>query len=886
MSRAQKYVRWFAAVVLLLAGAQIAASLFVKTTAARSYLVAHLQRAFGRPVQAGSFSVQILPKPQLSIDNVTIGEDPAFGNEYFLRAENLGASLRWRGLLTGHFEFGTMSFARPSLILVRNAQGRWNLEDWLPPADGARSNSSNDGNGALQSRIPSTHHLQKIEFDDGRINFKTGAEKRPFAFTGVSGSVEQMDGGRWHLQLEAVPWRSGVGLQSSGLIEVRGDVAGTSARLKPAQLEVHWEKASLADLFRLATGNDPGVRGEFALDGTARLGKSLNGQESPPGLWHFEAQARAMQMHRWDLTERSDNPKANLRVIGTWDLPSGEVRADTLQLTLPNSQAAGSAVLETKFPPRFHVTVNSAAMQAEDLLAWCRAFQPNVAEEITADQRFSGSGEFHGWPLQWDAAEISSTGGTVAVPGLEQAIQIDPFQGALHGRRFMLEPVRVVLGSSPASAKSKGKLGKSAVMRAHMNSENTIESVLLEDFASGEGLLRVYVRMADVRPAFQVAAAFGHPLNHGWELSGGTGGRFELGWQRGFKNRHWNSSFDLSKAQVQAAGLNLPLKLDEVHVDTKETGKKIQVGRVAAFGGVWGGSIEEHKAVQATEASEWRFQLHTDLLDAAEMDRWVGPRSRPSWLQRLMTSLLVKNEPVAKPSELLRRISADGDVSIDNFVVEKVRLTHAMGKVSLRNLHLEVRDAQAQWAGGLVSGEMKALFAALPKYEVGADFSHVNLAQLPWTSRWAERWSGAASGKIRLTTDGVGRDELLKKLTGSGELRLNGVEFRGWDVPGSVESGTLRTGVSRWSSGEGEFLLDGPNLTLQAVKLEAPHGIDELNGKIGFGQDGKLTFTPASPENRNLAVVPSRRTLQVSGPLDTPVVVVEPVSASGAGPGR
>ena len=85
-------------------------------------------------MQVGRFSVQILPIPELDVDAVTIGEDPAFGNEYFLRAEHMTARLRWLGLLRGHFEFGTMSFTRPSLILVRNADGHWNLEGWLPPA--------------------------------------------------------------------------------------------------------------------------------------------------------------------------------------------------------------------------------------------------------------------------------------------------------------------------------------------------------------------------------------------------------------------------------------------------------------------------------------------------------------------------------------------------------------------------------------------------------------------------------------------------------------------------------------------------------------------------------------------------------------------------------
>jgi hypothetical protein len=139
--------------------------------------------------------------------------------------------------------------------------------------------------------------------------------------------------------------------------------------------------------------------------------------------------------------------------------------------------------------------------------------------------------------------------------------------------------------------------------------------------------------------------------------------------------------------------------------------------------------------------------------------------------------------------------------------------------------------------------------------------------------------SGAVNGQVHLTTVGVGREELLEKLAGHGEIKLNGVEFRGWDVPSSVESGTVHTGTSRWTTGEGEITLAGRNVALDSIKLDTPHGKTELTGTIGFGQDGKLTFTPALPENRTPPRnVPARRTLQVSGPLDTPVVVVEPIS--------
>src|SRR5271170_2301459 len=220
MIRLRKYGGIAVLLLAILLALQAGISLLARTHRMKENLIAHLESAFGRPVQAGRFSVQILPIPELEVDNVTIGEDPAFGHEYFLRAEQMTAGFSWLGLLRGHIEFGTMSFTRPSLILVRNAEGRWNLERWLPPAAPAASRGSTSSGVSAAPRAEATYHLQKIDFDDGRINFKLGDEKRPFAFTNVSGSVEQVSPGR-------------------NLLHAPGNVRERKRPLLVAQLEVN-----------------------------------------------------------------------------------------------------------------------------------------------------------------------------------------------------------------------------------------------------------------------------------------------------------------------------------------------------------------------------------------------------------------------------------------------------------------------------------------------------------------------------------------------------------------------------------------------------------------------------------------------------------------------
>src|SRR5271168_4140065 len=124
MNRARKYGKYAMLLVVLLLAAQTGVSYLVRTHRIRGYLTARLEKSFGRPVQADNFSVQVLPIPELDIEGVTIGEDPSFGGEYFLRAERMAARLSWTGLLRGRIVFGTMALTKPSLILARNENGR------------------------------------------------------------------------------------------------------------------------------------------------------------------------------------------------------------------------------------------------------------------------------------------------------------------------------------------------------------------------------------------------------------------------------------------------------------------------------------------------------------------------------------------------------------------------------------------------------------------------------------------------------------------------------------------------------------------------------------------------------------------------------------------
>ena len=881
-------------IVALVIACQAGVSALSRTRRVHRYLVAHLERSFGRPVEVTQFDVRILPSPRLDANGVSVGEDPAFGYEYFLRAERLSASIRWTGLLRGHFEFGTLSLSRPSLILVRDTQGRWNLERWLPPAKGNCAATRVYGPPSAPAPV---NRLEKIEIDEGRVNFKNDADKTPFAFTSVSGSVEQISPGRWQLKLEAQPWRSGVALQSAGTVQVRGDLAGTSARLQPAEFTVHWDQVSLADLFRLLRGEDYGVRGVFALDATARSGASSSNAssaaastaarsastpaqsnravETPDGEWIFSMQARAGSIHRWDLPERPDNPRVNLICKGRWNPAAGNLNAEEMSIEAPKSNLRGTASISGGAPPGMELHVDSSGIQAADLLAWYRAFHADVAEGVEAEQYFTGALKLHGWPPELEGAAFSSRGGEIKLPQQAAPIRIGAVEGGAERSKLVIEPVRVSFPGKSSAAASAKAAAPASKRSASAEIQNAADIAFTHDFETHAGAVSITGRVENMENLLKVTAAFGRQINHGWELTGAASAALRWEWKERPLQGLWNGRVDITKAQLAAAGLNYPLKFEEAGIEWKGGKRTAQIGKAAGFGANWSGEISEASSADADAGkARWKFLLHADHLNAADLDRWVGPRGRPNWLQRLLPSLLGGTSETPAASELLRRVNAEGELRVDEVTVEKLQLEKVRANGAVHDLKLEVSDATAQWAGGKVHAKVRAAFSPLPKYDVTAEMEGVTLAQLPPADRVAQRFGGVAAGTVHLTTEGVGREELLRKLTGKGDVHLKNVEFRGWDVSASVTDGQPRTGASRWTAGEGVFTLRDRSITVDGLRLDSGKEETVVNGTVSFSRDADLTVETANAGKRLAMITGAQHVLKITGPLDGPRVSV------------
>ena len=451
----RNWLRAFLIGGVLLLAASAGFSRALRASAARRYLIAHLTASFGRPVDVSWFDFSLLDGARIEAHFVSVSDDPHFGNEYFLRADTLTAGLRWTALLAGRFEFGSVSLSRPSLNLARDAEGHWNIERWLPPASppGARPGFV----GPLApSRDARAARPARIDVDGGRINFKQGDNKSPFALVDVSGRVEQNGAGRWQLDLQARPMRAGVELQDIGTLGLRGSIAGTTARLQPAELNLTWRAASLADALRLVREDDYGMRGQLAVDLNAHIApldsSPIRGADSGAAQWSISGVARLTGMHGWRLPERDTDPAANLSAEMNWRLGDRRVDIRKLLVEMPASQLQGIGELDWThgFQPQLHI--ESSTLALGDVLSWYRALRPEVAEDLRADCALGVDLKLGGWPIQFQQGGIASVGGTLTAKSLPAPLRIGALKANVSHGGIDFAPAQISFASAATAA--------------------------------------------------------------------------------------------------------------------------------------------------------------------------------------------------------------------------------------------------------------------------------------------------------------------------------------------------------------------------------------------------------------------------------------------------
>jgi hypothetical protein len=847
----------------------------LRVRAVRRYLTAHLAASFGRPVDVMWFDFSLLDGARIEAHFVTVSDDPHFGSEYFLRADTLTAGLRWRSMLAGRFEFGAVSLTRPSLNLARDAEGNWNIERWLPPASpSASSTTARPGfvGPVAPPRDARAARPTQIDVAGGRINFKQGDNKSPFALVDVSGSVEENGAGRWQLDLEARPMRAGVELQDIGTLRLRGSIAGTSARLQPAELNLTWRAASFADALRLAWQDDYGMRGELAVDLDARVTPSQTstprGGESGGAQWSISAGARLTGLHGWRLPGRDTDPAANLAVEMNWRL--GEPRAEIRDLIveMPASRLQGNGDLDWAHGLRPELHLENSKLGLADVLAWYRALNPDVAEDLRADGALGLDLNLGGWPIQFQQGDIAGVGGTLTTKLLPAPLRIGPLKAGISRGGIELAPTEITIPFAPFAAASVANPAESGLRNSFIVHGSLVPQ--------GNGAFRWppewNVSIEGATPRAQdwlaLSAALAKPANSGWTAAGGLAIRMRGVHRADSSGQVWLGSMDFLGLTLNPPYVNQPLLFPKAHLEFTPSQRSVALSATEAFGAVWHGSMTRKYSDQL-----WTFDLSVDHLDAADLDRWLGPRARPGFLARFAGANSAAADPPPADS-VVTQLAARGRLRAGSISVPPMLMEQFDGEVELTGRTVHIRKAQASFFGGKVSGGLDAQLLPDPSYEFQGRFDRVDLAQLGNAVSFLNaRIGGNASATLTLSAHGVGRGDLIASMRGQGTLNGKKVELRGSNLSAAFPGENPAATSDLFASIQGMYSIQNRGIDLANLVMENSRGRLEAEGRIDFSHALNIRVRPSIFQATASPASASPSTLLLTGTIETPSLV-------------
>ena len=835
----------------------------------RRSLSARLAATFGRPVEVGHFGFTIFGGPRFEADSVTVVEDARFGQEYFLRADRLTASLRWAALLHGRMEFDRLSLSRPSLNLVRSADGQWNVETWLPPANAQTS---------LEGYRPPADlpaHASRIDIEAGRINFKKGTEKLSFALIDVSGSLNLQSAGRWSLDLQAQPMRAAVVLQRSGTLRVRGTIGGTSARLQPADLRLSWDGASLADAARLARGTDYGVRGILDADFAAHVDHAAgDGMRSP---WKIEGGLRLRAIHRWDLAARPDNPAINVELTAAWLPAESRIEMEHWLVEAPHSNLDGEASIDWSHGFNPEVWLLESQIGFPDVVNWSRAFFQGRAEEMDVVGSIGIDAKFGGWPLRVEDLSMGSDGASVRSDSSNLApIRVGPMEGFWSRSSLVLAPLSVRL-SARVPIRARGGAQAGAVPEGLFHIDGALGPIRAGDaLRAWPYRLTISGQTRRVQDLRALVAALGWQFASHWNIEGPAS--LELVCTGALRpgTALVHGRLDLHDLRLTNSAINEPMLVSAASVEFSPGERSVRIGNAQALGTRWNGRLE-----RKTSDGDWTFDLSADRLDFEDLGRELG-RSRQGLLYHLFRfngSFAASSELAPETEAAIARITAQGHMHIDEIELGALRLENLDATADLEHGRLTLRRAQSDLYGGRLRGEFRAQLGNELRYSFRGQVDRTDLSALATLTSIRNGFGGIGSGEVELAAHGLGLEALLSSLEGEGFLQVQDAAIDFLDLPlGGTDAGFQDIAGTRFRSSTVSFRVENGQIRVDPWLLSGRERQLEIVGNIDFGRRLDLQVRSISHSER-LGVgsdSPAGDDLWViGGTLDGPQIVRE-----------
>lgn len=782
-----KKKRWFVLLLLVLL-AVILVPLGVNLTLFQHAVTRALTAQLGRAVEFRRLQARLLPKPGLRAYGVKIGELAGFGAEPFVHAEELYCQFKLPSLVWGRLECSQVDLLRPSVNLVRNGQGKWNLGRFLRHR---------------RTAFPA------LSADGARINFKTGAEKKVYALAEARFRL-QLSPGQWQVRLEAQPFRSDRRLTETGRVKLEGTIDLPTHPSDELRVNLSWElkRGALAHWLYFFTGRDTPGRAQVAFSGQV-VGTT---RESSLRGW-----LAVEDLHRWDLVAPRPVPlweaDCELKLAGqplSLELVRAEVRSERSRV-----QARGR--IEDIFGRRrWAVEITTATIHLDDLLALYSAFKANVSPQTRLEGAGRLTAKLVGARSRWTAAWELEQPGLWKVPGLSEPVEVQTFAAHWQRSRLELASLRMVFAGNQMLELS----GRLQPRRTQIP-------------------LRLNMRSQQLDMELLAAAAQALGWSPWGEVEMRGQGSLGLEWRGNLlawgERRCWGR-LELRDVTLQPPELNEPLHVELASV--KFTGRSVRAFplRLALGKATLTGSI-----TRASSKAAWNLKLSMDRVNLADLDALLNPEHR----QGLLAALL--GRPRRRP-DAWDKLRAQGHVTSQRLEAGPFLLRRIEADVEWKERRLALTRLRFHTLGGQFRGSFHADFhGKVPQYQWRGNLKEVNLGQLLRTTTWGELFSGRLGADVVLQTAGRRPTEWRRNLRGTVAAVITDGRFTHIDLLQAMTAAAGLSDVERAGEGltelqslAGEFEVGEQRVRFEEARMIVGGAVLELAGEVGF--DGRINL--------------------------------------------
>jgi len=409
----KRILKWVGISVVVLILMVVSLPFLINVDRFRPTLQSDLSDALGREVTLGNLHFNVL-SGEVTADDLSVAEDPAFGKPAFIRAKSLHVGVEiWPFLISRKLIVTDMLIDQPEIALVQAASGDWNFSGL-----GGRSKAA-PAAPRPQERLPLDLSVKRVKITNCRLTLsrtaghwkpvmleKVNMELRDFSSTSVfpfSFSALAIGGGAIQLDGQAGPINpadsamtpvkvslkaTGLDLAKSGVNDVAPDVSGVASFEGSGQSDgvtMRLQGKLKIDKLKIAKNGTPSTRqveADFSVEHDLRKHSGTVRE----GDFHIGS---AIAHLTGSYAEQGESMVFNLKLSGP-AMPVQELEAllPALAITLPSGTSlkggTATADLSMEGPADRLVTTGLIAMNNTQLVGF------NLPRKMASIEKLAG----------------------------------------------------------------------------------------------------------------------------------------------------------------------------------------------------------------------------------------------------------------------------------------------------------------------------------------------------------------------------------------------------------------------------------------------------------------------------------------------------------------